>query len=402
MHGKWLLLLGLVWLACGTALAQVPPVDAPINLDPNTPLPWATVDPTLKVLPSTEGSPKQVNVSVKVVEFQTVKGVETGLSAYFARRNKVRAYGRVTSGEGAVTSADITFPASVSSGITVFLDRLRLSEGDMEITLQALVNEARATILSQPRMMVMLGSPIPAIIKTVDAVPYEETQVVGYNVVTVTKFRDTGVKMRLTVPQAIDDDGDWSTTADTYIMLNVEAEVNEAGQRFVVALDNAAGGHNELQVPEFVTRRVNTSVWVRHGQVLIMGGLYRDNRAKSVSTVPWLGRTEDLAVGLAERVVPGNVLGSPVSSTLGNRTTAESRRELVFLIKSEIWRPAYTVAPQHGFTDAAKQPAKAKKSPTDVFTDVLEGITTIPQGIAEGISPPRDEGSVESELGGGK
>ena len=43
---------------------------------------------------------KQVNVAVKIIEFQTSKGSESGLSAYFKQRNEPRPYGRVSSGNG--------------------------------------------------------------------------------------------------------------------------------------------------------------------------------------------------------------------------------------------------------------------------------------------------------------
>ncbi len=398
-------LLAVATAVTGPAWAQQAATKPDLSqaaIDPASPVPWTPVPAAQATLPAVDAAPQQVNVSVKVIEYQTSKGVDTGLSAYFQRKNKERAYGRVTSGEGAITTADLTFPISTQSGISVFLDRLHISDGDLEVTMQALVNENRASILAQPREMVMLGSPIPTIIKTVDQVPYEETVVVGVNVVQTTKFRDTGVKMKIQVPQAIDDDGNWATTNDTYIMLNVEAEVNQAGQRYTVALNNqGSSSTSQLQVPEFVTRQVNTSVWVRHGQVLILGGMYRKNTTSNTTTMPWLPTAEDLAVGLAERLVPGDFIGSPVSSTLGNRSVSETRRELVFILKAEIWRPSFTVAPEHGFTEPGKE-EKPKSSPTDVISGVIQGISNIPQGIAEGIARPSDKKGIDSELGGSK
>ncbi len=352
------------------------------------------------------GKPRQVIVSVKVIEFQTTKGVETGLSAYFARRNKYRAYGRVTSGNGAITSADITFPTSTAAGITVFLDRLRMSEGNVEVVLQALVNENRAFILSRPKAMVMVGG--ITTVKTTQRIPYEDTQVVGVLAVQVTQFRDTGVMLKVGVPDIIDDDGDWTTNDDTYIFLDVNAEVKEVGQRIVVALDDqlAGGGdfslaRNAITAPEFLSRSIDTHVCVRHGQVLMLGGLYRNTKNKSLTTLPWLTQGEDLVIGLAERLVPGEFLASPLSATVGNRATTEGRRELVFMIKAEVWRPAYTVADEHGFWDFEddEEDEKERISPTDVITDVLEGISEIPQDIVEGITGETEE-KVESSLGG--
>lgn len=343
--------------------------------------------------------PAQVSVSVKIIEFQTNKSVQTGLSTYFAQRADVSRYGQV-SFSGAVTSADLTFPTPTLGGLTVFLDMIRWSEGDIEAVLQALVDENRAFILSRPKAMVMVAAGKPTIIKTVQKTPYENTVVVGYNAVQVTAFRDTGVTLNITVPQIIDDDGDWSTNDDSYVQMDVVSEVLEEGQRITVALDQQGAGVGPqgaaIQVPEFVSRSINTHVWVRNGQVLILGGLFRNTKDKSLSTVPWLLQGEELGIGLLENVVPGNVLRSPVSSTIGSRATAEGRRELVFLIKAEIWRPAFTVADQHGFTEKGEK-EKEKESPTDVITDIVQGISDIPQGLTK---PKTGEDSVGSSLGG--
>lgn len=355
--------------------------------------------------------PQQVRVSVKIVEYQMAKGVETGLSAYFARRNKDRAYGRVlapdgtviqpgriTSGNGAITTADITFPIDAAGGITVFLDRLRMSEGDLEFLLQALVDESRATIVSRPTTMVTIGAAEYNELKTVRNIPYENPTVVGATVVQQTSFRDVGVNLKVKVPELIDDDGDPNTTEDTYVKLDVAADIMDLGSDIVVAVDNRLFGSDAIRAPQFITRSVQTQVWVRHGQVLMLGGLYRNQKIKTLDTVPWLSQAENLAVGMAERVVPGNFLGSPVSSTLGNRATRQERTELVFFIKCEQWLPAYTVAGPHGF--AQTEPSGKKVSPKDVITDVIQGISELPQGIAEGISGQPISGPVESELGG--
>jgi type II/III secretion system protein len=352
--------------------------------------------------PPDTDAPIQVNVSIKVVEFQTIKDVETGLSAYFARRNKNRTYARTSSGNGAVRTADITFPTDAGTrleGITVFLDNLRTSYGDIEVVLQALVDENRAYILSRPKAMVKVGDPAGTIIKTVRQIPYENTTVVGSTTVQATAFRDTGVAMTLKVPKVIDDDGDWYTPDDTYINLNVLAEVKELGSRIVIALDDRLAGGNQITAPVFVSRSITTNVWVRQGQVLVLGGLYRNTKTKSLETLPWLTQAEDMAVGVAERLIPGNFLGSPFTATIGHREVEEGRRELVFFIKSETWSQPMLVAEEHGFVELNEEAKKLLPSPKDIITDVLEGIADIPQGIAEGISGESpEEGSLESEM----
>ncbi|NIA15374.1 MAG: hypothetical protein GWP08_14995 [Nitrospiraceae bacterium] len=362
------------------------------------------------------GDVQQVNVSVKIVEFQTTKGVNTGLSAYFKQRNKTRAWGRVSSGNGNVQSADLTFPTNTSSAITVFLDNITTSYGDIEVVLQALVDQNRAFILSQPKAMVTVGGAVPTTIKTTQKIPYEDTVVVGTTAVQTTNFRETGVEMTVSAPEIIDDDGNLSTNDDTYVRLDIQASVAEEGQRIVVALAEQvaqtgafSSTSNAIQVPEFVSRRVKTTVWVRHGQVLLLGGLYRNTKNKNVSTVPWLTQGEDIVVGLANSLLPGSgTVGSPISAAVGNRSTEEGRRELVFLIKAELWRPAYALP--SGLGPATFGGADEKKKSlfgvveeiSEIPQNIVEGIAEIPQGIVEGITgqTQEDDTSIDSHLGG--
>ena len=391
---KWYV-FGFVVLAVGLI--------APIGYaeDEAAPAP-AEEAPPAPVLPLDAQAPRQVNVSVKVVEFQTEKNVETGFSAFFSRRSKERLYGRVTSGNGAIRTADLTFPTDTGNrmeGLTVFLDNISTSYGDIEMVLQALVNENRAYILSRPKAMVVIGAERPGtVIKTVREIPYEDTTVVGATTVQATSFRDTGVALTLKVPQVTDDDGNWATLEDTYINLQVQAEVKELGTRIVIALDGSLGGGNQITAPGFITRSISTDVWVRNGQVLVLGGLYRNTKQKSLETVPWLTQAEDVAVGVAENFIPGNFIGAPLSTTFGHRETDEGRRELVFFIKSELWRAPFVVADEHGFVDLREETPSTKLSPTGLLTDILEGVSSIPQNLSEAITGGSSSTGIDSEL----
>ncbi len=319
--------------------------------------------------------PLQVIVSVKIIEFQTTKGVETGLSAYFTKVSRAQPFGQVSTSGSLLNTADLTFPTSTAAGISVFLDRISLNEGEIEILLQALVDENRAFILSRPHAMIMVGEPTATIVQTTQEIPYESTVVVGNTAVQVTKFEPTGVTLHITVPDIIDDDGDWNTRNDTYVQLDVKASVQEEGQRIVIALDDqlAGGGdadtpQNLITVPEFISRSIDTHVWVRDGQVLMLGGLYRNTESRNISTLPWLTQAEDMAVGFVENVISGSLAASPLSATVGSRDTEVGRRELVFLIKAEAWRPAFTIVDMLGFEERLE--AAPRTPPADVIRTV--------------------------------
>ena len=352
------------------------------------------------------GTQQQVQVSVKIVEFQTVKGVETGLNAYFRQRNEPRPYMRVSSGNGNITAADLTFPTSTNAGITVFLDRISNQYGDFEVVLQGLVDRNRASILAQPKAMVMVGQEVPTIIETTQRVPYEDTRVVGATAVQIVSFRDAGVSLSVQALDLIDDDGDLTGTADdTYIQLLLTAAVKEEGQRITVSLAEQAAGSslfggssNAIRVPEFVSREITTTVWVRSGEVLALGGLYRDTRNKDLSTLPWLTQGEDFVNNVVQRLSPVSVGQVPLSAGLGRQSTEEGRRELVFLLKAERWRPPMTVefAPDNG-APAAGRPSIL---PTRLVTDIIEQVSTMPQGLGEAIRPQSGD-EVTRSLGGG-
>ncbi len=298
----------------------------------------------------------QVNVSVKIIEFQSSRGTETGLSAYFQQRMRPRPYGQVASRNGIISAASLAFPAR-ASGVTLFLDGLSTYYGDFEVVLQALVDQNRAFILSQPKVMVPVGAPTPTRIATTQNIPYEKTVVVGSTTVQTTDFRDTGVMLNVSALQIHEEEGDPNTEGDVYIKLNLSAEIKEEGQRITVALDDsisAAGGTfarstNAISVPEFISRSMETTVWVRNGQVLILGGLYRNTKNKNVATLPWLTQGENMINTVAGRVSPlADTPRVPLTSALGSREESESRRELVFMVKAEVWRKAYTVAEGFG------------------------------------------------------
>jgi len=361
-------------------------------------LAWATP----AVAQSTDAPPEQVDVSVKIVEFQSSNVFETGFSAFFVEEAVQNPGGSVTANGSTIRTADLTFPTSGTPTITAFLDRIQLGDGDVEIILQALAEENKAFILSRPKAKVMLGGSVT--LGTTQEIPFQATQVVGTTAIEVTKFRETGVSLTLSLEQVTDDDGDWTTTNDTFMLLNINAEVSEQGQNFFIALDqnvvpgsNFNQAQNVIQAPEFVRRQIKTKAWVRNGQVLVLGGLFRRTKQKSLRTAPWLTQAEDATVGLAERLVPGDFISSPISSTFGNSATSEDFRELVFIIKADVWRPALTTF--EFFEDDAADEEDAEAREPMRPTDVIEGILDIPRGIAEGLSRPR-EGGVQDDLGG--
>jgi Flp pilus assembly secretin CpaC len=354
--------------------------------------------------------PEQVTVAVKVVEFVAEKGVETGFSAYFSRREEPRLWGRVASGNGAISTADLTFPSD-QAAITVFLDRIRTANGDLEMVLQGLVTDNKAFILSRPTLKVMVGGDTSTI-QTTQKNPYAKPESVGNNIVIVTAFKNTGVTLTVGVPEIIDDNMDWADLDDSYIHLVITATVTERGGDRELALDVSLTGDVEtLVAPTFINRTITTDVWVRHGQTLVLGGLYRNRKRKSLDTSPWLAKAESVTVSAAERFIPGNLVGAPVSNTIGNRDTEEERRELVFFIRPDVWLPSVRVmdplwdmddeeyvTPPESMIDRTARELKEKLSPTGVISDIVEGVGAIPKELTGEISGQELDDGILQEI----
>jgi len=101
---------------------------------------------------------------------------------------------------------------------------------------------------------------------------------------------------------------------------------------------------------------------------------------------------------VAENFIPGNFIGAPLSTTFGHREADEGRRELVFFIKSELWRAPFVVADEHGFVNLGEETPASKVSPTGLLTDILEGVSSIPQNLGDAITGGSTGTGIDSEL----
>ena len=123
-------------------------------------------------------------------------------------------------------------------------------------------------ILANPKTLVVSGQ--TATIKAVEEIPYQEvtdTAAGGAGALTSTQFKDVGVS--LTVGVTVTDDND--------IFLSVSTEQN-------ARTGDSAGG-----IPVVDTRKANTSLLLKDGQIVVIGGLRRDEKTKQISQVPFLG-----------------------------------------------------------------------------------------------------------------
>ncbi len=131
--------------------------------------------------------------------------------------------------------------------------------------LNALVTDGKAKILSRPNVTTIQGR--EAVINVGSSVPIQQTQTTNSTVTTSVVYRDAGIILRYT-PRI---------NADGTITATIHTEVSTP--QYV----------SDLKAYRFNTRSADTTVTVRNGEPMVIGGLIGAEEAKSVSKIPFLG-----------------------------------------------------------------------------------------------------------------
>lgn len=168
-----------------------------------------------------------------------------------------------------------TFSQASSGGIgSQFPGFSFLFEGsDAATVLNALESVTDVQVLSSPKLLVLNNR--SATLQVGDQVPIITRQAVGVvdsssPVVNSVDLRDTGVI--LTVRPRINDSG--------MILLEIEQEVSDVAPTTTSGIDS----------PTIQQRLLTSSVAIRNGETLALGGLIRENATRSRSGIPFLSR----------------------------------------------------------------------------------------------------------------
>jgi type IV pilus assembly protein PilQ len=139
--------------------------------------------------------------------------------------------------------------------------------GTIRNVLHLIQQKREAEILASPRVMVVSGQ--MASIEAVEELPYTEvrdTGAGGQAALTSTEFKLVGVQLHV-----------GATLTDTNdIFLTVDAT------------QNVATGESDTEIPIVDTRKAKTSLLLQDGQVVILGGLRRQEKTKEVDQIPFI------------------------------------------------------------------------------------------------------------------
>jgi general secretion pathway protein D len=168
-----------------------------------------------------------------------------------------------------------------------------------------LESKTNVNVVSAPKLLVLNNQ--TAVLQVGDEVPVatqNSTSNIDANAPTINsiEYRNTGVILKVT-PRV---------NANGIVMLDVSQEVSDVN-------DNVASVQG-INSPTISTRRISSSVAVKDGEVLALGGLIRNTRSKGRRGIPFLSQ------------IP--VIGG----LFGRQTNDEQRTELIVLIKPRVLR----------------------------------------------------------------
>ncbi len=141
-----------------------------------------------------------------------------------------------------------------------------ITAGNITNIVYALQEKRDVEILASPRVMMVSGE--SSSIEAIEEIPYQEQSQSSESqtVLTYTEFKEVGVKLNVSA----------TLTDDDEVVLALKAEQN---------VQTGTSG----SVPVVDTRKASTSLLLKDGEVVIMGGLRRKEKTIDVEQIPLLG-----------------------------------------------------------------------------------------------------------------
>lgn len=221
-----------------------------------TPSEFSVIESALKRL---DTQPRQVLIEASLAEVTLTDELRYGVQWTYL------------GGDGPITLSE-----SPSGGISPQFpgfSYLFTGRTDIRAVLNALESITDVDVISSPKLMVLNNR--EASLQIGDQVPIAVQSSVGVTdpnapIVNAVQFRDTGVILKIT-PRV---------NKNGLVLLDVEQEVSDVIPTTTSGIDS----------PTIQQRKISSTIAVRSGETIALGGLIRDNRSRTRSGVPLLAR----------------------------------------------------------------------------------------------------------------
>ncbi|MHC4705854.1 MAG: secretin N-terminal domain-containing protein [Planctomycetota bacterium] len=224
----------------------------------------------LSEIEKADKTPKQIMVEVVIVDVQLNDDTEIGINwDILSNTNYDVVYRQNFTNRLGATPADaVSIGTATAYNTTGMGGDFSVISGTVRNVVSLLQQKRDVEILASPRAMMVSGQ--SASIKAVEEIPYVEvsdTAAGGAGALTSTEFKDVGITLQVTA----------TVTDSNNIFLTLDTEQS------VMTSESATG------VPVVDTRKADTSLMLMDGQLVVMGGLRRQEKTKQVNQIPILG-----------------------------------------------------------------------------------------------------------------
>jgi MSHA type pilus biogenesis protein MshL len=230
---------------------------------------------------------RQVLIEAKVIEVTLSEGFQFGIDWTLVQRNlnidETRTTSSLTlgtSGFKQVAPTTIGGPVFTITGAPSFGGR----RADLNFVMNALEQQGELRILSNPRINMMNGQTALLVVGRNESYikKVETTTTQGTPPITTFTTETGSVLSGLTIGIVpyINEQGEISLTITPIIAERVSFETKNIG---------AVGNQTEIKLPTVDLRELSTTVKVRDGQTVVIGGLIKKSEKLTDSQVPFLG-----------------------------------------------------------------------------------------------------------------
>lgn len=285
------------------------------------------VDELKATLLALDVKPPQILVEAKIVEVILAEGMDRSFKMLFEKYDQ----GLNTMSQGGV---NLELPEPLIDSVTKELqgggvDLTPYTSGELgdnwkkfNIAVKWLMSSQDTKILSSPNLIVNIGT--TASIVTGQDIPIQSSQFVSGAINTSIEFKRVGVTLNVT-PLMIN---------GNMVYLKVNPEVSQ-----VLRYEKFKQGDTTIQNPVVAIRNIETELTMNDEEIVMLGGLYSNNAAKTVESPPILGDIPYI----------GDLLTSKNAST--------EETQLIFFLKIKILENT----PGDEFWDPGAQAAELRK-----------------------------------------
>lgn len=158
---------------------------------------------------------------------------------------------------------DLAARALESSAATLgFTQALSITQRLLDTELSALESQGKAKVIASPRLIA--SNQIAAVIEAGEDIPYQEFSMNGN---TSVAFKKAVLRLQV-VPQI---------TSKGELMMSL------------VINQDADSGKRVQGVPIIATKSIETHILVKHGQTVVLGGIYQQDQNRQIDQIPFLG-----------------------------------------------------------------------------------------------------------------